>query len=157
MGHDNTGMNSFQREQLTESMVSEVMPLLEQHWREIAHDLTIPLSVDWERYFMMQANDAFRVFTVRRSGELIGYAAFFVHPNMHYSTSLQAVQDVIFIREDMRRGSLGSRLIRFAEEELKREGVQLVLHHIKAKHNWGALLERMGYTLVDLIYAKRIN
>lgn len=147
----------FALEPLNESLAHEVAPLLEAHWREIAHDLTIPLNPEWKRYFALQEAGAFRVYTARKDGELVGYAAFIVSPNLHYSTSLQAMQDVLFIREDLRRGTLGTRLIKFSEQQLQADGVQVVLHHIKAKHNWSPLIERLGYTLVDLIYFKRIN
>jgi GNAT superfamily N-acetyltransferase len=147
----------FALEPLTPELGQETMPLLEAHWREIAHDLTIPLSPDWERYYALQAAGSIRVYTARREGEIIGYAVFIVNRNLHYSTSLQAVQDILFIREDLRRGTLGTRLIKFSEEQLKAEGVQVVVHHIKSKHNWSPLIERLGYSLVDLIYLKRIN
>jgi hypothetical protein len=37
------------------------------------------------------------------------------------------------------------------------EGIQVVYHHVKAAHNFGKMLERMDYKLVDLIYAKRLD
>lgn len=147
----------FALEPLTPELGQETMPLLVAHWREIAHDLTIPLSPDWERYYALQDAGSIRVYTARRDGEIIGYAVFIVNRNLHYSTSVQAVQDILFIREDLRRGTLGTRLIKFSEEQLKQEGVQVVVHHIKAKHDWSPLIERLGYSLVDLIYLKRIN
>jgi GNAT superfamily N-acetyltransferase len=147
----------FALEPLTPELGQESMPLIEAHWREIAHDLTIPLSPDWERYYALQDAGSIRVYTARRNGEIIGYAWFIVNRNLHYSTSVQAIQDVIFIRKDLRRGTLGTRLIKFSEEQLKQEGVQVVVHHIKAKHDWSPLIERLGYSLVDLIYLKRIN
>lgn len=150
-------MDAFTQEPLSAALIEEVGPLLEQHWREIAHDLTIPLSPAWGRYHALQDAGALRIYTARREGELIGYACFIINHNLHYSTSLQALQDVIFVRKDLRRGTLGTRLIKFSEEQLKADGVQVVFHHIKAKHNWGALIERLGYTLVDHLYAKRIN
>jgi hypothetical protein len=48
-------------------------------------------------------------------------------------------------------------LIRYADMQLKEDGVQVVYHHSKVAHNIGPLLERMGYEAVDLIYAKRLD
>ena len=148
---------AFTLEPLTESLKEEVEPLLEKHWREIAHDLTIPLEPRWDVYFALQQTGALSFFTARVGGKLVGYAVFFLNFNLHYGSSFQAQQDIVFIEPDFRRGTLGTRLIKYAEEQLKASGVQVVLHHVKQKHNWGPLLERLGYSLVDLIYLKRIN
>lgn len=148
---------TFALEPLTDGLQAEIQPLLEAHWKEIAHDLTIPLEPRWDIYHAMQATGTLKTFTARAEGKLVGYAVFFLNHNMHYASSLQALQDILFITPSLRRGSLGTRLIKFAEEQLKAIGVQVVLHHVKAKHNFGPLLERVGYSLVDLIYVKRVN
>lgn len=135
----------------------ELKPLLELHWREIAHYLDIPLDVDEAFYRGVDAAGALRIFTVRAGGALVGYAVFFVKHNPHYQGSLQAVQDVLFLHPAFRNGSVGARLIRHADEQLRDEGVQAVYHHVKRAHNFGPLLERMGYELVDLIYARRLD
>jgi GNAT superfamily N-acetyltransferase len=88
---------------------------------------------------------------------LVGYAVFFVRPNMHYMDSVQAVQDVLYLSPALRGTGHGMRFIRYCDEELTRLGVQAVYHHVKEKHNFGPALERMGYELVDLIYAKRLD
>lgn len=148
---------SFQRERASPDLFLEIAPLLVAHFTEIAHFSDIELNPDYSLYLAMEDGGGLRVYTARRSdGELIGYAIFFVRRNPHYRTSLQAVQDILFVRPDQ-RGVTGARLIMYADAELKREGVQAVMHHVKAAHNFGPLLERLGYQLVDLIYAKRLD
>lgn len=98
-----------------------------------------------------------RVYSAR-SGEknlLVGYAVFFVRHNMHYADSLQATQDILFVQKEFR--GRGGEFIAWCDYQLKKEGVQAVYQHVKAKHNFGKLLERMGYELVDLIYTKRLD
>ncbi len=91
------------------------------------------------------------------SPELLGYAVFFVGTNPHYRSSLQAVQDVLYLHPDMRRGRTAVNLIRFSEAELKREGVQVIYQHVKLAHPaLGILLAREGYEHIEHIYAKRI-
>lgn len=147
----------FSREPATQELCDELKPLLEKHYTEIAHYLDIPLDPAFEQYIAMENVGALRVFTARLEGKLIGYSIFFVRPNLHYRSSLQAAQDILFIDPDHRKGSFGGRLIAFCDEELKREGVQVVYHHVKKAHNFGPLLERMGYQLVDLIYGRRLD
>lgn len=158
----------FAREPFSGELLEEMLPLLERHWREVAHFPDIPLEVDAAAYHAAEANGALRIYTVRRlwvlPGEpfhaqawvLIGYAAFFVRHSPHYASSVQASQDVIYV-DPSARGSTGAQLIRFADDQLGTEGVQAVYHHVKVQHNWGRLLERMGYEAVDLIYAKRLD
>lgn len=138
-------------------MIEEIIPLLRLHWEEIAHYKDIPLEVDWQAYANADKNNALRIYSTRESDgtELTGYAVFFIKENPHYKSSKQAVQDVVFIRKD-KRGH-GKEFLSWCESNLKAEGVEVVMHHIKAAHNWGKMLERMGYELVDLIYAKRLS
>lgn len=134
----------------------EAMPLLEEHWREIAHHQDIVLDPDFEIYAAAEAAGMLRVFTARtQEKKLIGYAVFFCRTNPHYRNSLQANQDVLFISKDHR--GMGGRFIVWCDEQLRAEGVQVVYHHVKAAHNFGKLLERFGYTLVDLIYSRRLD
>lgn len=149
----------FSNEPFSEQLLAEMLPLLEAHWHEVAHYPDIPLEVDTAAYLAAQANGALRLYTVRENdaAELLrGYAVFFVRGNVHYASSIQASQDVIYV-SPAARGSTGARLIRFAEQELRDDGVQAVYHHVKTAHNWGKLLERMGYEAVDVIYAKRLD
>lgn len=145
----------FQREKAS-LVLTEVRPLLEMHWAEIAAYKDIPLEPDLEAYARIDESGGLRVFTARdEANTLIGYNIFFVHRNLHYKSSLQANQDILYIHPDKR--GFGMRFILWCDKELKTEGVQVVYHHVKAKHDFGPMLERMGYNLVDKIYAKRLD
>lgn len=154
---------TYQRETFG-AVIDEAMPLLERHWREIAHFPDIVLNVDRERYLLAEVAGTVRVYTARVppcsmgiSGDLIGYAAFFVARNPHYADSLQATQDVIYLDPPFRRGRIGLGLLQFCERELEAEGVEVVMHHVKLAHpQLGAILDRMGYQDVDVIKAKRL-
>ena len=137
-----------------QDVMDEIKPLLEMHWREIAHYQDIELNPDWEFY---QTNPAVRVFTARDNGILIGYGVFFIGPNRHYKQSIQAVQDILFIHPKYRGGRTGYRLITFCDEQARAEGAQVIYHHTKIEHDFGALLEHIGYERVDFIYGHRLD
>lgn len=147
---------NFQRETVKDC-IQEMMPLLEKHYVEIAHYKDIPLNVDVEKYIKFEESGLIRLFTLRTGTEnkLVGYAAFIVNTNAHYKDSLQAVQDVIFIDPEYRGN--GGAFFDQCDEALKLEGVQAVYHHVKVAHNFGPMLAKRGYELVDLIYAKRLD
>lgn len=147
--------STFQREELKDCL-DEAKPLLFEHWAEISHYNDIKLDPDIERYYNSERNGVLRVFTARNiEKQIIGYAVFFVNFNAHYKSSLQAIQDIIFIHPKNR--GIGGKFILYCDEQLRSEGVQIVFHHIKAKHNFGKMLERFGYELIDLIYGRRLD
>ena len=144
----------FAREVCTADLMAELMPLFELHYLEIAHYKDIPLEIDVARYLAIEAQNALRFYVARVAGKSVGYAIYIVNYNLHYMGSLQAAQDVIFI-EPVQRG-FGQQFIQWCDDRLHDDGVQVVAHHIKAAHNFGPMLERMGYELVDLIYSRRL-
>lgn len=150
-------MCNFQREEWTSKFYNECIPLFEDHYKEIAHYQDIPLSINFKKYLEAENTYRLRVFTAREDGELIGYAVFFVSFNLHYSSSYQAVQDVLFIDPSTRGQGLGSAFIEWCDSQLKEEGVQVVYHHVKTAHNFGPLLESLNYELIDLIYGRRLD
>lgn len=150
------GAVRFAREALTDSLLSEMVPLLHAHWREIAHYSDIPLAPDFDAYRAMVASGALRVFTARDALGLVGYAVWIVRNAPHYAGSRQAVQDILFL-EPAARGLNGIRFLRWCDQALAAEGVQVAHHHVKMAHNWGPILERMGYEAVDVIYSRRLD
>lgn len=136
-------------------IVEEIAPLLVLHYKEIAHYQDIPLEPALDKYLSIEDEGLLRVYTARKDGKLVGYSIYFIRHNLHYSSSKQALQDILFIHPEHR--GTGGKLIAWCDEQLRAEGVQAVYHHVKAAHNFGPLLERMGYKLIDLIYARRLD
>ena len=146
---------NFQREDFSE-FFDDALPLLEAHYKEIAHYQDIELDIDVETYMAIDSSDALRMYSARDDdGVMSGYAVFFIRSNLHYQGSLQANQDVVYIDKEKR--GFGRSFIKWCDEQLRFEGVQVVYHHVKADHNWGAMLEEQDYKLVDVIYAKRLD
>ena len=135
----------------------EAEPILREHWEEIARYKDIPLAPDKEAYAGLEAAGQLRCYTVRDGYRMVGYAAFIVRRGLHYQGSLQAAQDVLYVDPGYRAGMTGVKLIRYAEQRLAAEGVQVVYHHAKRTNKVGQLLERLGYEFVEGIYAKRLN
>lgn len=134
----------------------EAAGLIETHYKEVAHYQDIKLNPDHETYRALEKNGALKVFVARdESHELLGYAVFFIRLNLHYKTSLQALQDIIFINPKHR--GFGKAFINWCDEQLKKHGVQVVYQHVKKSHNFGPMLESLGYQEIDLIFGKRLD
>lgn len=134
----------------------EVMPLLHSHWLEICTYKDIRLNPDKAVYARNEANGLFKAYTIRSDGALIGYAGYMVCPNMHYQPILMAVQDVLYLSPDYRGKLIGLRFIKWCDKQLYELGVAYVSQHVKTAHNWGPLLERIGYSHTENIYTRRL-
>lgn len=153
----NGDANSFKEkieDEAFNDFIQTMSGLFEQHYDEIAHYKQIDLSVDIEAYRGLARAGLLKIFTASQSGNVIGYAIFIVKTNIHYSESLQASQDVLFIQKDKR--GFGAEFIKYCDERLKENGVQVVYHHVKAKHDFSPLLERQGYELIDKVYGRQL-
>lgn len=153
--------NTISRVEFTREALSlvqkEIEPLLKEHYEEIAwNQEKIPLRPDWAKYQKLEVAGILRVFAARRSGALIGYAVYFVSLHLHYSETLWAANDIIFVRKS-ERGSVGVKLLRFSETELRSEGVKLVGLHIKLEHDWSRMAERLGYEKTEFNLLKWIG
>lgn len=147
----------FKVEELTNDLLDEMMPLLEKHYKEIAVYQDIPLVINRKIYLELEVKDLLRVYTAREKGsrKLLGYSVFIINHNIHYSTSLEAKNDVIFIDPEHR--GFGAKFIKYCDEQLQAEQVQTVYHHIKPDHDWSKLICKMGYRKFETIYAKRLD
>lgn len=147
----------FDRETV-DNVIGDIQPLLRKHWREIAHYPDIELDPDYPRYLAMEAAGVLRIYTARSSGRLVGYGIFSICPALHYKQSVQAVCDILFIDPEHRRGlGIAGALLSHCDSQLAAEGVQVVFQRTKARHSFGNLLEALGYELVDLVHARRLD
>lgn len=143
------------QEELLSGLWLELLPLLEAHWAEIARYPDVPLDPDIEAYTVLEQSGQLHGYTMREAGRLIGYAFYFVRPNLHYRGSLQAMQDVFYVVPEHR--ARAAQLLRYSERRLRELGVQVVHQHAKRLNQFAALLGALGYELSDDILSKRLD
>ena len=132
----------------------EIYPLFEKHWNEIAHFKDIPLDPDVELYNSLDDLGIMRVFTARDDGKLIGYSVYFVGPHIHFRKSIHATQDVFFINKENR--GFGMRFLRWCDDELRRDGVQVVINAVSQSNDYSPVLRRMGYKESEKMFCRRL-
>jgi len=138
-----------------ESIKDEIKDLLAEHWREIAlYQDRIALNPNWKEYARLAAAHALRCYTVRSDGLLVGYFVLVVSTSLHYSDHLFATNDVIYIKPEHRKGTTGWRLIKFAEQQLRAEGVSLMTVNTKVHAPFDPLMERLDFDYIERLYAK---
>lgn len=144
----------FSEEPYSDILIGEMIPLWVRHHAETVQYVNIPLEPNTIAYQQAAKAGIVRIFTARIDGKLIGYQVFFVMPHLHSRHSLQATQDIIFIDREYRKGLTGYKFIKFCSDKLISDGVQVIYQHISAHHDFGPVLKRMGYELVDLVYGR---
>lgn len=135
----------------------EFMRVLPAHYEELCVSKEFPFDPDWDAYDRFAQAGMLRTITVRNDGELIGYIAFFIQSNPHYKSCKMAYEDVYYLKAEYRKGRVGIKMFQYAEEALKKIGVNRILIHTKVHLDNSRLLEYLGYSWTDKIYAKTIQ
>lgn len=137
---------------------NDAQELLEAHWREIAiNQDKIQLNPDWGAYDELEGAGKLRIFTAREAGKLVGYFVVIVGANLHYRDHVFAVNDILFLAKEHRRGHTGKRLIKFAESCLKADGVSVLTINTKTHKPFDVLMTYLGFSCVERVYSKFIG
>ena len=136
----------------------EIQPLLEMHWEQIALNKDkIKLNPAWDQYITLNENGVLFAYIARDKGILVGYFIVIVMDSLHYVDHKFATCDIIFVHPDHRKGMVGYKLIRFAEEHLKKLGVSCIHINTKIHAPFDKLLEKMQYNCIERIFSKYIG
>jgi len=147
---------TFQVEKIKD-IKAEALPLLQAHWEEIALNKdSVPLDPDWDGYVNVEAAGLLHIITARDDSKLIGYAAYFITPNLHYRSLREANSDIFYLSPEHRKGLTGLKLMKAAEVELKAIGVNKIINKVKKHFDLGPLFERIGYKAFETHYAKLV-
>lgn len=151
-----TGME-YAREKLTDKLLDEMYPLWKDHHEEVPGIEGIPLDPNFDVYRECDSRGVLRIYTIRHFNNLHGYQVFMVGTHPHSKHSIQAIQDILYLCPDIRRGFTASQFIKWCCECLRDEGVNVVYQYISARRDFGKVLERIGYELQDLVYSRKLN
>ncbi len=146
----------FYQGERVEDLWDEVMPLLQSHWDEVGYFQDIPFDPNYEYYVNMEAAGVLRNYTVRKGGELIGYCVFIVMPHPHHQGSLQAATDIVYLDPAHRGRWIAERLLRWCNDQLREEGVEIVFYGVKVARDFGPILDRMGFPCIEHTHAGRL-
>lgn len=148
---------SFLQEEITEALLDEIIPLLVGHYAELPRFKDIKPEPDWDFYLKAGSIGVMKCFTLREEGKLIGYAVFSVSKHPHFKNSLQAVHDLLYLEPASRKGRNGIEFIKDCDEALTAMGCQVISWSSNSQHDYSAILERLGYQLVDLTFSRKTD
>lgn len=136
-------------------VIPQMRPLLELNWAETGFDF--PFDPDVEMYGRLFSLGLLFAVSARVDGEIVGYCTVCVTPHAHNPAVLVASNDALFVHPDHRSGTVGARLIRFAEDCALERGASRFLWHCRAGTPLAATLERHGYTPADIVVMKELH
>lgn len=151
-------MSITYQQEFLDTVEKDIKPLIEDHWEEIAlNKSTIKLNPDWEAYHNLEDNGVLKIFTARSEGTLIGYFVVLLRNHIHYKDHIFAANDVLFLKQEYRKGLTGAKLMKFAEKCLKEDGVSVLVVNTKRHKPFDGLLEWLGYSHVENVYSKYLR
>lgn len=145
----------YQTEKFSD-VIEESLPLLRKHWLELARNQDkIPLEINVDGYKTLERLGLLKIFTVRESSHLIGYAAYVINYHPHYKTTKFANSDIFWVDPTHRGKTVGVRLFKFIEEQLKLEGVDVMHTSYKLAHPAAQrVLDFLGHNPIEMTYEK---
>jgi predicted GNAT superfamily acetyltransferase len=147
------------RKMSAEQLLDEGMELFARHREELTTNKALMvLNPHRQAYLNADAAGAMIVLgAFDGAGELVGYSANLIAPNLHYADLLMCQNDVLFVVHKHRGTSIGVRLIRETEAQAALAGCRLMLWHAKPGTPLDRLLPRMGCKVQDIIHSKVLD
>jgi GNAT superfamily N-acetyltransferase len=131
--------------------------LFNKHWEEVTkeHPLMI-LKPDRGSYLALEGIGMLITLLAYVDEEVVGYSCNMITPHLHYADLVCGHNDAIFISPLYRNSSLGIRMIRQTEAELKRRGVEMMFWHAKQDSALSKILPRLQCKILEITYSKEL-
>lgn len=147
-------MPKYQQEFLYQ-VQDECKGLIKDHWEEIALNRDkIKLNPCWDSYKELEAKGKLKIFTARENNKLVGYFVVIVDKNIHYKDHLFAVNDIIYLDKEYRKGFTAIKLIKFAIKALSEDGVSVLNINTKIHKPFDSIMEFLGFNKIERVYSK---
>lgn len=132
--------------------------LVGSHWEETASNKAkrkigvrydvLQQMIDLKVGLLIIAEDA---------GKVIGYAMWFITPDLHALNNIVGVNDALYISKEYRNRGIGAGLLAYSEKELKAMDIDGIKISMKVYAPFSELVESLGYTLTEYSYMKSIG
>jgi len=145
-------MTTYQQEFLSMAE-DEVTPLAVLEWEESGHPYA-SLHIDWNTYFLLEANGTLKFFTARKEGLLIGYFVVLLFAPLTSKGEIVASYDAVYLHKDYRKSTVGRKLFKYVEDCMIEDGISRVIASSSVKNPIGKFLNRLGYDEIETKYEK---
>jgi GNAT superfamily N-acetyltransferase len=143
-----------------ERALPELRVIFPTHWRELAlFQDRMPLAPNFGDYITRERNGSLFLTTCRLNGHIVAYYVAFLSMGLHYSATVEARLDMVYVIPEVRNRGFVVRLFERVEAELRRRGAMIWYTGYKAHNPLGMpkLLDHLGFTEADIYRAKWIG
>lgn len=145
------GVLSFQFERITE-IAKELPPLVKNFWREYPIK-DLPLDINWEKIFELDAIGIIHLLTVRDEDKLVGGVFNTVFAHLFSESSKFANIEVFYLDMAYRQGWTGLKMLKKNEIGMRKLGCKAIRFGLPTKELEPFAL-RLGYKVLDTNYIK---
>ena len=142
------------QEERLDQYLKEALPLMISNNQEV-NLFGRDLDPDFEAYYALEQNNALKSYILRDQGELVGYCLILLYDHLHHRGMKCAQLDMIYVKPSHRLS--GIKLLRYTEEALTKEGVDVFLQGAPGISRLGGILEKMKYNELETIYIKDLR
>lgn len=135
----------------------EVIKLLDDHYKELSVTKGFALNPDYEIYKHNDKTGNVRVILCKDDGTIVGYIIYFLSANLHYRDCLLATEDIYYLKPAYRKGTIGIKMFKFAENYLKTLGVHMVKYSTKVHMDNSRLFEYLGCDFIEKVFVKNLR
>lgn len=143
----------FQEESFNDSL-KELISLMMRNHEETGIYNDMPFRPDLRRLVFLENEGNLKFMSIRLEGEIIGYSVFFIDDEILQTGIKSATQSATFVDKEHR--GIGIAFIKFCDDILKKQGLNSVWRQASEKLDVGSVYERLGYTLIEKSYLRRL-
>jgi GNAT superfamily N-acetyltransferase len=149
----------LQHEHLANGLSDEIDAFMHAYFARTNAQVDLPtLDLSWSLYHHLDDAGKLAVFTARDDdGKLMGFVMYVLAVNPHHSVLYTASCDTIAVDPDHRGKGIGRTLYLFAESRLIDMDIKQVVHHYRTVYDEKPMFPRLGFKLVEHVYAKEIG
>lgn len=107
---------------------TDLIPIFIKAWDEDPIKNNTDLDIDWKTYFVMENADRLKLFIIRNSGKIIGFATFIIGKSL-LCNQFMASTDTHYILPEYRKTRFGLGIFREAKREFKKLKIDKLFFH----------------------------
>jgi len=111
------------------------------------------LDVNLASFRALEYDGKLVTITAREEGEIKGYILLLLNKHLYYNTKF-AQEHSHYLCPSVRKGWNAIKFIRFAQDTIKKFGIDKILWHVEPGHDHGIIFRRLGYKPIYTIYGK---
>ena len=132
--------------------------MTEAHWKEVGpYPDKLVFKPRWDFYEAAYSQDKLGIYTVRQDVKLVGYLVILADFHPHHNDSVFATADGLYIDPAYRGGRVAWRLMKFAEQDLKRRGAKVLTIASPSCLPIDRGLSSLGFDKLETVYSKYIG